>query len=118
MAEPEAKETATNESDDATFEDRMSSLEAAVEKLESGALTLDDAIAEFERGVGAWRQCQDLLRRAEKRIEVLCEEALPEDPQRAGEFPFAWKPAFSDRESELSSDFDLAGESKDEGGEE
>jgi exodeoxyribonuclease VII small subunit len=118
MAEPEAKETATNDSDDGTFEARMESLEAAVEKLESGALSLDDAIAEFERGVGAWRHCQELLRRAEKRIEVLCEEALPEDSQRAGDFPLAWKRALSDQESELDSEFDLAGDSKDEGGEE
>ncbi len=117
MAEPEARETATGGPQEGTFELRMTALEAAVEKLESGSLTLDEAIAEFERGVVAWRQCQDLLRRAEKRIEVLCEEASLEDSGRAGEPPLSWKSALSERLAEVGLDWDPARESKGEEGE-
>ena len=79
------------------FETRLASLEEAVEKLESGELSLEEAIAEFESGFRSWRHCQELLRRAEKRIEVLCKEA-----DAAGELPFSWKPLTSSAEDELS----------------
>ncbi len=57
------------------FERELEKLEEAVAKLEDGSLTLDEAIAQFESGFKSWRHCQDLLERAKKKIEVLCEEA-------------------------------------------
>ena len=57
------------------FESELTKLEEAVEKLEDGSLTLDEAIAQFEVGFKSWRHCQDLLEKAKKKIEVLCEEA-------------------------------------------
>ena len=56
------------------FESELTKLEEAVEKLEDGSLTLDEAIAQFEAGFKSWRHCQDLLGKAKKKIEVLCEE--------------------------------------------
>lgn len=52
----------------------MAALEAAVERLESGELTLEESMREFEKGFQAWRRCQELLRQAQRRIEILCEE--------------------------------------------
>ena len=57
------------------FESELAKLEEAVEQLEDGSLTLDEAIAQFEVGFKSWRHCQDLLEKAKKKIEVLCEEA-------------------------------------------
>jgi len=57
------------------FESELEKLEDAVAKLEDGSLSLDGALAQFESGFKSWRHCQDLLEKARKKIEVLCEEA-------------------------------------------
>ena len=54
-----------------TFEASLKDLEAAVEKLESGDLPLEDALACFEEGVKAAGSCQKLLREAELKVEKL-----------------------------------------------
>ena len=69
-----AKKTAKKEKTP-DFEGELEKLEEAVAKLEDGSLTLDEAIAQFEGGFKSWRHCQDLLEKARKKIEVLCEEA-------------------------------------------
>jgi exodeoxyribonuclease VII small subunit len=55
----------------AQLEESIKSLEALVEKLEGGELSLEQALAEFERGVKLTRQCQAALTEAEQRIEIL-----------------------------------------------
>ena len=55
----------------ATFEEQMNALEAVVEKLERGELTLDDSVRLFEEGVRLSRACKAELDTAEGRIEVL-----------------------------------------------
>ena len=67
----ENEETST---ESASFEERLASLEGAVDQLEGGDLSLEEAIAEFQKGFRAWQHCQEHLQNAEKRIEVLCEE--------------------------------------------
>ncbi len=54
-----------------SFEERLETLEQIVEELESGSLTLDEALARYERGVAAHKECMKTLAAAEKRIEVL-----------------------------------------------
>ena len=54
-----------------TFEASLKDLESAVEKLESGNLPLEDALACFEEGVKAAGSCQKLLREAELKVEKL-----------------------------------------------
>lgn len=54
-----------------SFEQRLESLEQIVEELESGSLTLDEALERYERGVAAHKECMGILAAAEKRIEVL-----------------------------------------------
>ena len=63
----------------ARLEDSIKALEALVEKLEGGELSLEAALAEFERGVRLTRQCQAALSEAEQRIEILlAADAQPE----------------------------------------
>ena len=54
-----------------SFEKRLEALEQIVEELESGNLTLDEALERYERGVAAHQECMKTLAAAEKRIEVL-----------------------------------------------
>jgi exodeoxyribonuclease VII small subunit len=55
----------------AELEESIKSLEELVEKLEGGDLPLEQALAEFERGVKLTRRCQAALTEAEQRIEIL-----------------------------------------------
>src|SRR5262245_8246766 len=53
------------------FEDSLAELETIVAELESGKLGLSDALARYEQGVRHLKACQQLLQRAERRIELL-----------------------------------------------
>ena len=53
------------------FEKSLSELEALVTKLEQGDVPLEDALKSFERGVALTRQCQNALRTAQQKVEVL-----------------------------------------------
>ena len=63
------------EEQESTFENNLAELEALVQRLEGGELSLEDALAAFERGVGLVRQLQTMLNQAEQRVEVLTREA-------------------------------------------
>jgi exodeoxyribonuclease VII small subunit len=54
-----------------SFEDALTQLETIVERIESGDIPLERAIAEYERGVGLVRQCRSILSNAEQKIEEL-----------------------------------------------
>ncbi|WGL16114.1 exodeoxyribonuclease VII small subunit [Microbulbifer bruguierae] len=74
----------------ATFESALEELEQLVERLESGDLPLDEALADFERGVKLTRECQQKLASAEQKVKVLMEEngkiqELPFDDDFAGD---------------------------------
>jgi len=58
-----------------TFEDYLQQLEETAEKLESGDLPLDEALKEYEKAIKAFRICQQMLKDAEQRIEVLLRDA-------------------------------------------
>ncbi len=53
------------------FENALENLEKIVESMESGELTLDQALKRYEEGVALVRACQSKLVETEKRIEVL-----------------------------------------------
>ena len=55
----------------AGFEDRLTALEAVVERLERGDLTLDESVRLFEEGVKLSDACKLELEKAEGRIQVL-----------------------------------------------
>jgi len=57
----------------AGFEDRLTALEAVVERLERGELSLDESVRLFEEGVHLSNACKLELEKAEGRIQVLVE---------------------------------------------
>jgi exodeoxyribonuclease VII small subunit len=56
------------------FEAALEELEALVERMETGDLTLEESLAAFERGVALTRRCQTALREAELRVKALTED--------------------------------------------
>lgn len=54
-----------------SFEETLEALEAVVEHLERGRLTMDESIAWYEAGLGLSRRCSELLEQAELRITRL-----------------------------------------------
>ena len=53
------------------FEAALAELEAIVEKLEKGAVALEESITIYERGEALKAHCDKLLRNAEMRIEKI-----------------------------------------------
>ena len=57
--------------DDISFEEIYNELEATIEKLEEGNLSLDESLALYQRGMELAGQCGTLLDRAELKIQEL-----------------------------------------------
>lgn len=55
------------------FEAALGELEALIERMESGELTLDASLGAFERGIHLTRACQRALADAEQRVRMLLE---------------------------------------------
>lgn len=55
----------------ASFEEDLSKLEEIVTALEAGKLPLEEALRQFEAGVGLVRKCEKTLNDAERKIEML-----------------------------------------------
>jgi len=53
------------------FEASLKELEALVEKMEQGELSLEESLKDFERGVALTRACQQALREAEQKVQIL-----------------------------------------------
>jgi len=56
------------------FEQAISELEQIVNRLDSGELSLDEMLADFEAGIKLVKECQRFLNEAQKRVEVLIAE--------------------------------------------
>jgi len=68
---PSHEPKASDAVEEASFEQALEGLEAIVDRLESGDLALEAALAAFEHGVALARRCATQLEDAERRIEVL-----------------------------------------------
>ena len=72
------------------FEDELGDLESIVTRIDSGELSLEEAITAFERGVGLVRSLNQRLDEAEGRVELLMRGAggalrsTPLDPINGG----------------------------------
>ena len=53
------------------FEAALAELEALVERMETGSLSLEESLQAFERGIHLTRQCQSALEQAELRVKAL-----------------------------------------------
>lgn len=56
------------------FEEALQELEALVEKMEHGDLSLEESLQHFERGIALTRHCQQALQEAEQKVEILLEK--------------------------------------------
>jgi len=61
------------------FETALRELEALVEKMEQGDLSLEDSLKHFERGVILSRTCQQALKSAEQKVEILMQKNAREE---------------------------------------
>lgn len=57
------------------FEEALSELEALVERLEHGNLSLEESLITFERGVELTRTCQQSLKAAEQKVRILAQQS-------------------------------------------
>ena len=54
-----------------SYEQAMAEMEEIIQKMESNQLTLDEALAFFERGQALAKRCADLLNQAELKVRQL-----------------------------------------------
>lgn len=66
---------------DLSFEDALNQLEALVEQMEHGELSLEDSLAAFERGVALTRRCETALKAAEQKVEILSNKTADAQPE-------------------------------------
>ncbi|MDR1488590.1 MAG: exodeoxyribonuclease VII small subunit [Holosporales bacterium] len=63
-------------SENISFEAAVSELEIIIKKLEEGKLPLEDAVKSFERGTELKKICEEKLKDAELKIEMLTEKSV------------------------------------------
>lgn len=61
------------------FEASLKELEILVETMEKGDLSLEDSLGHFERGVQLSRTCQQALKEAEQKVEILMKKSGQDD---------------------------------------
>jgi exodeoxyribonuclease VII small subunit len=67
------------------FEQALATLEALVEKMEQGELSLEQSLTAFEQGIKLTRECQAALDKAEQKVQILMSNTgIPEAEPYAG----------------------------------
>lgn len=66
--------TVAKKQNEINFEQSLQELEALVEKMEAGNLSLEESLKCFERGVALTRNCQKALAEAEQKVQILLEK--------------------------------------------
>ena len=61
------------------FEASLKELETLVETMEKGDLSLEDSLGHFERGVQLSRTCQQALKEAEQKVDILMKKSGQDD---------------------------------------
>lgn len=61
------------------FSEKMTELDKILRKLEGDAIPLEDALSEFEKGIGLVRDCRAYLEEAKQKVALLTDD---------GEVPF------------------------------
>ncbi|MEO7557866.1 MAG: exodeoxyribonuclease VII small subunit [Gammaproteobacteria bacterium] len=56
------------------FENALKELDALVEHMEKGEISLEDSLRDFERGIELTRACQKALQEAEQKVQILMEK--------------------------------------------
>jgi exodeoxyribonuclease VII small subunit len=56
------------------FETALSELNTLIVQMEQGGLSLEDSLKYFERGVALTRECQETLKAAEQKVQILTQQ--------------------------------------------
>lgn len=56
------------------FDSQLKELEALVLQMERGELSLDESLAQFERGIALLRSCESQLKAAEQKVQILSQQ--------------------------------------------
>jgi exodeoxyribonuclease VII small subunit len=73
------KSAATTDAETINFEKAMAELETLVTNMEKGEQSLEASLKDFERGVELTRQCQQALKAAEQKVQILSKKMGQED---------------------------------------
>ena len=57
------------------FEQALGDLEALVTAMESGEMSLEESLEAFETGIRLTRECQEALKHAEQKVQLLLSES-------------------------------------------
>ena len=74
MPKKTSKKT-TKKTDIPNFEKAIAELEQLVERMEQGDVSLEQSLKDFERGVELTRACQEALKDAEQKVQILMEKS-------------------------------------------
>ncbi len=69
-----AKKASPKSSEPFSFEAALEELEQLVERMEKGDIPLEESLKDFERGIELTRACQESLRVAEQKVQILLEK--------------------------------------------
>ena len=61
------------------FETALKELETLVDTMEKGDLSLEDSLRHYERGVQLSRTCQQALKDAEQKVDILMKKSGQDD---------------------------------------
>lgn len=56
------------------FSEKMTELDKILRKLEGDSLPLEDALSEFEKGIGLVRECRAYLEEAKQKVALLTDD--------------------------------------------
>ena len=76
---------ARNSKQATNLEASLATLEALVEQMESGDMSLEDSLKAFEEGVRLTRSCQQALAQAEQKVRILLDQDEQADPEPFGD---------------------------------
>lgn len=62
------------------LESSLESLEALITRMETGALSLEDSLKEFEQGIKLVHNCQQSLNNAEQKVDILLKKSATTKP--------------------------------------
>ena len=64
---------------DDSFEEKLKQLESIVAELDSDEVSLQESLTKFESGVSIYKECQEFLVDAQKKVKVLTDSLKLED---------------------------------------
>ncbi|WP_343846398.1 exodeoxyribonuclease VII small subunit [Bowmanella denitrificans] len=66
--------TSRKKTENLSFEQSLAELESIVKQMEGGDLPLEEALAQFERGIELTRHSQSKLSQAQQKVSILMEK--------------------------------------------